>query len=106
MFTRMLRHLDSKPHDNLYARGSGAMHNEYELVIVQKLTHYNSIRGEDLALRVMEEVNPARFNNEDFLNALSNLIDKKKVVQLMYTIGHATKVLYFVGGTEFNIGAR
>jgi len=76
----------------------------YQELIVKIIENHNGLKSSELSLGIMSLINPHRFENEDFLNALEGLIEDKIIVQFMYTNKSGTKLMYFPKGTIFLIG--
>jgi hypothetical protein len=72
-------------------------------VILQMVNAHQGIKGVDLALKVMSEINPAVFNIEEYWEALFSLTISKEIVEVEYILPQLTyrvKSIYFPKGTE------
>jgi len=64
---------------------------------------HQGIKGVDLALHVMSEVNPVIFDIQEYWDALNSLIGSKEIVEVEYTLpqlSYRIKSIYFPKGTE------
>lgn len=76
-------------------------------VILQMIDRFPAIRTVDLALHVMERVNPTRFEFSMFQDELDRLKSDKQVIELKYKLRKdnefVIKSIYFPKGTVTNI---
>ena len=78
--------------------------NNYQEIIIQLLDSHSVIRSSDLSLRVMSIINPMKFINAKYLEALEQLIERNEIKQVVYTTKDRTRVVYFPGDVQFLIG--
>jgi hypothetical protein len=72
-------------------------------IILRMVSSHQGIKGVDLALKVMGEVNPVVFSIEEYWEELHSLIDCKEIVEVIYILPNMTyrvKSMYFPKGTE------
>lgn len=61
------------------------------------------VRSVELAMNVMSEINPVKFNTEEFHLELENLVKNGEIFELNYTLPgmeYRTKSIYFPRGTK------
>lgn len=71
-------------------------------VILRMINSHQGIKGVDLALKVMSEINPSVFKVEEYWDALNSLIGSKEIVEVEYTLpqlSYRIKSIYFPKGT-------
>lgn len=71
-------------------------------IVLRMVNAHQGIKGVDLALKVMGEVNPVIFKVEEYWDALNSLIGDKEIVEVEYTLpqlNYRIKSLYFPKGT-------
>lgn len=72
--------------------------------ITRLVTLYNGIKAVDLALKVMEEVNPSKFDHNEYIKELNELIGSGEIRQIVYFTTGASlfdKKIYFSRDTVF-----
>ena len=64
---------------------------------------HQGLRGVELAMKMMEEVGPSRFNLKEYSQAIRELIKEGEIVELEYygLRSYAIKSIYFPKGTTF-----
>jgi len=75
--------------------------------ILQIVNEKQGIKAVELVLKVMDIVNPARFNLEEYNEGLTQLIHNREIIELEYILPNMenrVKSIYFPKGTifEFN----
>lgn len=77
----------------------------YQELIVKAINYNNGLKVTELALKVMEIINPVSWDNEKYLTALEGLIEDSVIIQVSYeTPLNGTKIMYFPKGTKFLVG--
>jgi len=77
----------------------------YQELIVKAIEYNDGLKVTQLALKVMEIINPVSWDNEAYLNALEGLIHDGVIIQVSFeTPMNGTKVMYFPQGTKFLVG--
>jgi hypothetical protein len=77
------------------------LHEHIKEVIRQR----GPIKGVDLALQVMDRVNPQLFSNDDYNKALAKLLSYGEIIELEYTLPdmlYRTKSIFFMKGTTIS----
>jgi hypothetical protein len=78
----------------------------YKDLIIGKVNASTGIKSVDLALAVMDLVNPVKFNHEEYSNALSDAVERSEIVEMEFIlpqIDYRTKSIYFPRGTKFGV---
>ena len=73
--------------------------------ILHFINHAEGIKGVDLAMRVMEKMNPHRFTSGQFYEELGKLVENGEVIRLEYVMNERkqdVKSFYLPKGSEFN----
>lgn len=75
-------------------------------IILHMVNTHEGLKGVDLALKVMGEINPVVFKYEDYLPILRELVRSGEVIELEYVLPDSgnthyfPKHIYFPKGTE------
>ncbi len=76
-------------------------------VIIAKIISCQGLKDSDLALKVMEEVNPVRFDGKWFRDGLRDLVESGNIIKIEYTPPYQTrfgpKSFYLLAGTNVRI---
>lgn len=73
-------------------------------IILNMVNVHQGIKGVDLALKVMGEINPVIFNIEEYWITLDSLIQSKEIMEVEYILpqlNYRVKSIYFPKGTTF-----
>ncbi len=76
----------------------------YEHTILKTVNSRGPIKGVDLAIHVMSEVNPAIFHHDDYTRELEYLVKNGDIFELEYILSsmdYRVKTIYFPKGTAF-----
>lgn len=76
--------------------------NEYRQAIIHIVNSNQGLKGVDLSLKVMEIINPVRFDVDDYWRQLNILIQEGEIVQVGYLLpllNYRIKSIYFPKGT-------
>lgn len=77
---------------------------DYKILIINEIKLNAGTRPDKLALHVMSQVNPVKFDNNKYNDSLESLLESGDIQSLYYTIDK-TRILYFPKGTTFEINA-
>lgn len=76
----------------------------YREAIIHIVDSYGGIKSNDLSLRVMGIVNPAKWNSGDYTEALDGLVVDRELVEVNYIIPDPKLIrigaIYFPKGTR------
>jgi hypothetical protein len=76
----------------------------YHELILKKVNESSGIKQVELALAVMTEIGPGRFDNHSFQHELEYAISHGEIIELEYVVpqtSYKMSSLYFPKGTEF-----
>jgi len=74
----------------------------YKEAILHVVDAKTAVKNVDLALAVMERVNPTKFELEKYQSALEELVETGEIINVDYTLesmDYRTKSIYFPKGT-------
>ena len=72
---------------------------DYKAEIIKTVTIKTAVTELDLALSVMEKINPVKFDRLQYDKVVKQLVYEKELVELKYVINNRVKLLYFPKGT-------
>lgn len=71
--------------------------------ILSTIKSIPGIKGVDLVLNVMGQINPTRFNDQEYFMALDELLKREEIVEVEYMLPdmeYRIKSIYFPKGTR------
>jgi hypothetical protein len=74
-------------------------------IILKIVNRNNGIKAVELAMKVMEEINPSRFFHEQYMKEIEKLLQAQEIIELeveLPHLPHTIKSYYFPKGTMFN----
>jgi hypothetical protein len=77
--------------------------NNYEEIITRIVNSSQGIKGVDLSLKVMEEINPHKFSIEEYNKALDELTKTNQILEIEYILpqmDYRIKSFFLPSGTE------
>lgn len=74
--------------------------NIYHETILEVIQFKPAIRSVDLAMSVMNRINPVKFNSGSYDIALEELIEKNQIIELEYITEERLKSIYFPKETK------
>ena len=81
----------------------------YREIIIRMVNANHGLMRNDLSLKVMEFINPSKFNAQEYMDALDSLVLDGELIELPFTtqetinnrLGVRTNGAYFPRGTRF-----
>ncbi len=70
--------------------------------ILSIIEHAEGIKSVDLAMKVMERINPVRFDVGMYYEELGTLVEDSDVLCFTYVVNDNVKSFYLPRGTEIN----
>ena len=85
------------------------MNEQYRKLILEFVNQNSGIKAVDLAMKVMGEINPVKFNSEEYHKTLENMVYLNQIIELEIILPNGldrVKSTYFPRGCQIRINTN